>query len=111
MATIFMTPEAYKNWWNGRTNPTEAPVGFGNPKATKKLDLIREARDYAAANGLTELTILKYSKFYNTDCYGRRTDFAGYAVGGLWYVYQENGEWFFKMYGPQTKTAHRIQEA
>lgn len=61
---------------------------------TKKADLVREA------SGIVEDAGYVFN-------YNGKTKW----IEKSWYVYKENGAWFFKMYGPQTKTAHRIQEA
>lgn len=64
--------------------------GYHN-MTTRKAELIAEATKVLKSNGY----VVRYRVSDN-------------HIEQTWYVFQKDGQWFFKMYGPQTKTAHKV---
>ena len=112
MVYYIATNEEYENFCHrsGYDVGMEATPAMGRLKA----DLIAEGARFAQRNGLSEVRVCRVTcetkrKVREGRCIVTKTlEKPLYHLEQTWYVYQDNGEWFFKMYGPQTKTAHKV---
>ena len=74
---------------------------YGSPMMSKtKADLLRECAIRMKQMGIKKAYVINYTF---------PKDAKYWIVMQSWYVYEDHGEYFFKMYDEKTKTFHKIE--